>query len=70
MTRASRSASLLHRPLRELLARLPAAELHRVGLGACLGCAMAPFETVAEAARMLGLDTGRVVSALESKGRA
>ena len=38
--------------------------LRRAGLGSCLGCAMNPFETVAEAARELGLDPARVEKAL------
>lgn len=50
----------------ELLRRHPQAAqvLRDEGLASCLGCVMAPFETVAEAARELGVDPARVARAL------
>lgn len=50
----------------ELLKRWPrsAEVLHRAGLSDCLGCAMAPFETLAEALRIYGVEAGPVVAEL------
>ena len=51
----------------ELVRRHPAAAqiLRDEGLASCLGCAMSPFETVAEAARELRLDPSRIERALQ-----
>lgn len=73
MTRSTATSVLLQRPLREVLAAVPARRLHRAGLGACVGCAAAPFETLGEAIRILKLDAAKVAralgTALEPKGR-
>lgn len=60
----SPSSALLSRPLAPLLAALPVPAVHRAGLARCLGCAMAPFETLGEAARILRLDPRRLARAL------
>jgi len=60
------TASLLRLPLTELLAALPPRAVKPLGLSACLGCAMAPFETVGEAVRIMGCDAQRVSRALEA----
>jgi hypothetical protein len=57
--------TLLARPLAPLLAALPVRAVHRAGLARCLGCALAPFETLGEAARILHLDPRRLAQALE-----
>ncbi len=46
-----------------VLTELPRA-VHRAGLARCLGCAMAPFETLGEAARILRLDPRRLALTL------
>ncbi len=50
----------------DLVRRYPGATqvLRQAGLASCLGCAMAPFETVTEAALELGVDPQRVERAL------
>jgi hypothetical protein len=73
MTRSTAIAVLLQRPLREVLAAVPARHLLRAGLGSCVGCAAAPFETLGEAVEILKLDAAKVAHALsvafEPKGR-
>ncbi|MFZ5443097.1 MAG: hypothetical protein ACOZQL_24025 [Myxococcota bacterium] len=56
--------ALLRRPLGEVIAGLSPAALAAAGLARCAGCAMAPFETVGEAARIFHLDPQRVARAL------
>ena len=60
---------LLDLPVSETLDRVPgaAAALRRAGMASCLGCAMAPFETLREAALELGVDEQVVLREL---GRA
>ena len=55
----------------ELLSGWPAAgpALARRGM-ACVGCAMAPFETVGEAARAYGVDPDELLRAVASAGRS
>lgn len=57
--------------IEEVLRRWPstAGALRCAGLGDCVGCAMASFETVAEAARTYGLDARRVLVALQTSAR-
>lgn len=57
---------LLELLISDVLARWPeaASALRRAGMGACLGCAMAPFETVREAAKELQLDIKKVEQVL------
>ncbi len=62
--RRTRTPPLVDRPLGELLDALPAQVLQRAGLGACVGCAMAPHETLGEAVRALNLDLSAVVRQL------
>ena len=49
-----------------VLERLPLPVSKRLGLQPCLGCAVAPFETLAEAARILGLDRRRLCASVEA----
>lgn len=53
---------LLELLISDVLVRWPeaASALRRAGMGSCLGCAMAPFETVREAAQELRLDIKNV----------
>jgi len=73
MSRRPPALAVLERPLSEVLASLPAKEVCRAGLHACVGCAVAPFETVGEAVRLLKLDAPKVARALSAalarKGR-
>ncbi len=70
MRRNPAAHGLLGETLGPLLERLPARAVVRAGLGRCLGCAMAPFETVEEAARILRRDPAKVAHALEvARGR-
>lgn len=73
MPRRPPSLDVLQRPLSQVLAAVPARDACRAGLGPCLGCAVAPFETLGEAVRVLKLDAAKVVRALkpvlERKGR-
>jgi len=57
---------VLELTVEQLLHRWPksADVLRRAGLSGCLGCAMAPFETLAEALRIYGLKTGPVLAEL------
>jgi hypothetical protein len=57
---------LLDQPVSSVLDRegAPKAFLES-GLGQCIGCAMAPFETLGEALQAFGLEPGRVLRALE-----
>lgn len=57
---------LLDLTVAHLLERWPrsAAVLKRAGLAGCLGCAMAPFETLREALQSYGLDAGPVLAGL------
>ncbi len=66
MARRSASTPLLRRPLAELLRDLPPRTLAAVGLGPCMGCAMAPFETVEEAACILGRQPSRLAARLSA----
>lgn len=59
-------ASLLRFPLSELLSLVPASALKPLGLADCAGCAMAPFETVGEAVRIMGCDARKVARALDA----
>ena len=58
-------ASLLHICIADVLAARPAAARvfieRRMG---CLGCAFAPFETIAEAARAYGIDAWELAASL------
>ncbi len=47
-----------------VLERLPLPVLKRLGLQRCIGCAIAPFDTLADAARVLGLDQARLERAV------
>ncbi|MEW6432432.1 MAG: hypothetical protein AB1730_13075 [Myxococcota bacterium] len=40
-----------------------------LGLGPCLGCAIAPFETLGEAVSLLGLDGARVLAGVRGTRR-
>lgn len=66
MTRSTATAVLLQRPLREVLAAVPAPQLLRAGLGSCVGCAAAPFETLGDAVQILKLDASKVARALRN----
>jgi hybrid cluster-associated redox disulfide protein len=50
----------------DLLERWPAAArgFRKAGLAACIGCAIAPFDTLEAAIRIHGLDAGRVLQEL------
>jgi hybrid cluster-associated redox disulfide protein len=63
-------APTLHITMAELLAECPAAGqvLARRGM-ACVGCVMAPFETLGEAARAYGTDPGELLRAVEAVRR-
>lgn len=52
--------------IEELLKRWPRSVevLHRAGLSDCVGCAMSPFETLAEALRIYRVEAGPVVAEL------
>lgn len=58
---------LLHMPVSAVLAEKPAAARvfleRRMG---CIGCPFAPFETVAEAARVYGIDAFELANCLAS----
>lgn len=68
-----RIAAALELTIEELLQRWPrsAEVLRRAGLSGCLGCAMAPFETLAEALRIYRVDAGPVLAELSriAKGK-
>ncbi len=49
-----------------VLSKLPLSALKRLGLLPCVGCAIAPFETVEQAARVLGLDPPALGRSLEA----
>ncbi len=67
MSRRSPSKSQLSRSLSEVLSGLSPAAARSLGLLDCMGCAMAPFETVADAVRILGLDPKALCEGLEAK---
>ena len=50
----------------DLLRRWPAAMrgFRKAGLGGCIGCAIAPFDTLRAAIQIHGLDAGRVLHEL------
>jgi hybrid cluster-associated redox disulfide protein len=62
----SGSPSPLDLTVAHLLERWPrsAAVLRKAGLSGCLGCAMAPFETLGEALHLYGLEQGPVLAGL------
>lgn len=62
----ARRSAVLRLPLSALLTTLAPRALAPLGLAPCLGCAMAPFETVGEAVRIMGADAQRVGRALEA----
>ncbi len=64
-TSSAGPSGLLSRPLDELVTVLGPSGLAALGLSACTGCAMAPFETVADAVRELNADSARVLRAFE-----
>lgn len=66
-----RALPVLADTLEELLRRWPSAAqaLRRAGLCDCVGCAMAPFETLDDAVRTYGLDRRRVLSMVRAAAR-
>lgn len=67
MKRTGRNAPLSDLLVAEVLQRWPklATAFRKVGLGNCIGCAMAPFETVEEAIHIFKLDPKKVLPELE-----
>lgn len=66
MARRPALSAVLRLPLADVVHRLSPRVLREAGLGQCLGCAMAPFETVEEAARDLSLDPASLARRLEA----
>lgn len=69
MSRRTPGREALEQPLAEALARLTPSQACALGLGPCLGCAIAPFETLGEAVGLLGLDVARVLAGLPAARR-
>lgn len=69
MSRRIPGREALQQPLPEALERLTPSQACALGLGPCLGCAIAPFETLGEAVGLLGLDVARVLAGLRAARR-
>jgi hypothetical protein len=69
MFRTRRGRDDLKQPLPDALARLSLSQACALGLGPCLGCAIAPFETLGEAVSLLGLDGARVLAGVRGTRR-
>lgn len=69
MSRRSPAREALKESLPDTLARLTPSQACALGLGPCLGCAIAPFETLGEAVGLLGLDVARVLAGLRAARR-
>ncbi len=61
----------LRQTVEEILRRWPgtASAFVRLGLADCVGCGMAPFESLADAARHYGVDPARALAALRAAAR-
>lgn len=69
MSLRSPGREALQQPLADALARLSPSQACALGLGPCLGCAIAPFETLGEAVSLLGLDVARVLAGVRATRR-